>query len=174
MSRRKTGARSAQPKDAAARKAEDAERFRARYWANPEKARHRNRAKRQRRLEHYREVQRQRRRRNAERIRAKARELSRLYRERHPERRAAHKAIERAIRKGEIVVPATCQVRGCSCKDGLAFHHSSYAPKDALKVDSLCRGHHGLLHRTGEPLRLKASAGRRWVRAPRHEVPASQ
>jgi hypothetical protein len=163
MSRRKTGARSAQPKDAAARKAKDAERCRRKYWDNPEKVRERNRAKRQRRLEHYREVQRQRRRRNAERIRAKARELCHLYRQRHPERIAAHKAVEHAVRRGEIVIPTTCEVPGCSCTDGLAMHHSSYEPKDVLRVT----GPEPQLHRgRGKQLRLKASAGCRWARAP--------
>jgi hypothetical protein len=162
------GAPRAQPQTDAERRAKNAARKREVYWADPEQARATYNAKRARRLEHYKTVRRERRR--QARVRAQGRDAARRYRQRYPEKIAAHRAVETAIRKGEIVVPTTCEVLGCSCDHDLALHHSSYRPQDVLKVTTLCRTHHGQLHRNGgEPLRLKASAGRRWARAPRHD-----
>jgi hypothetical protein len=72
MPKRSGRARRAPKMTAAERRAKNAARKRAVYWADPEKARAAYRVKRQRRLEHYRAKRRERR--AAERVRAKERE----------------------------------------------------------------------------------------------------
>ena len=186
----KSGARKAQPKsDEAlliARRARDAERKRRAYWADPEKARAKNRAKRQRKLEQYRARERARYWANVEHNRAQARERARSergrasnrkavarYRQRHPEIIFAQKEAQKALRRGELKRPECCEVRDCNQTDGLAMHHSRYDAKSVLKVTTLCRDHHSLLHRRGEALPLKAGSRQKWTRAPRHEARGS-
>ncbi len=112
---KKTGARKAQPKDddsLRARRAKDAERKRKAYWADPVKARAKSRAKRQRRLEHYRAMERARYWREVEKSRARARAYARSdrgrannrravarYRERHPQIITAQSEARRALRR---------------------------------------------------------------------------
>ena len=66
---------------------------------------------------------------------------------------------------------ASVKLSGCDRKDRLHAHH--HRPDRPLDVVFLCQNpHHEFVHHIG-PLRLKASAGRRWARAPRHEARAS-
>ena len=105
--------------------------------------------------------------RNAEKIRAQNPEARRRYAGRHPERVAAHQEVKRAIRKGEIVVPNTCKVRGCERTD-IHLHHERYdRPPEVL---ALCAEHHRRCHAEGA-LRLKDESPRRFFRAPRQERP---
>jgi hypothetical protein len=175
MSKR-TGAREAQPQDDAARRAKDAERKRRAYWADSVKARAKSRAKRQRRLEHYRAMERARYWREVEKSRARARAFARSprgrelnrravarYKARHPERIRAQTEARAAARRGQIRIPTVCEVLGCSATD-LHLHHPRY--DRPLDVIAACRRHHEELHHRG-PLELKPGGRRRWARAPR-------
>ena len=188
MPKTKAGARKAQPKsDEAvllARRAKDAERKRRAYWADPEKARAKGRAKRQRKLDQYRARERARYWANVEHNRAQARERARSergrasnrkavarYRQRHPEIVFAQKEAQKAVRRGELKRPDVCEVRGCNQTEGLAMHHHRYDAKSVFKVTALCRRHHSELHAFKEALPLEATSTRKWARAPqRHEA----
>jgi ferredoxin len=59
-----------------------------------------------------------------------------------PEVEAAHVAVARAIKRGEIIVPAACTDCGEACRPVL--HHDSY--DRPLDVRALCRSCHIRFH----------------------------
>lgn len=63
-----------------------------------------------------------------------------------PERYAAHQAVARAIRKGELLPAKTYKCHACD-KKADQYHHSSYDPADRLCVVPLCRSCHGKANR---------------------------
>jgi len=75
-----------------------------------------------------------------------ARELQRLYRERHRVKILARTAVKNAIGRGDIHKPLTCQHPGkyapqCSGRiEG--HHHKGYDPENWLEVEWLCRTCH--------------------------------
>lgn len=159
-------------------RAKDAARKRRKYWADPAAARAKGRAKRLRNLERCRAQSRARYWVNVDHNRALARERARSergrasnrkaverYRQRHPEIVAAHKATQRALRRGELKRPTVCEVLGCNHTERLhAHHHRADRP---LAVVYICQNpHHEHVHHIG-PLKLKDGAARRWARAPR-------
>ncbi len=169
MSKR-SGARRARPKmTAAERRRRDAARKRREYWADPVKARAKGRAKRQRRLEHYRAKEREAHRRNIAKELAWARRSVARYRERHPAVIAAWEATKAVIRRGELAVATTCEALGCNQTTGLHVHHNTYEnPTRPSSITSLCRDHHRRCHVDGR-VKLRAGASRRWARAPQHQ-----
>jgi hypothetical protein len=147
----------------------EAARKRAARAANPEAARAKDREKRQRRRRDPRFVERERARGRARARTPRGREINRAcvqrYQRKHPERVRAQYQARAAAKRGEIKVAKVCEILGCGCADGLHLHHPRYdRPRDVIAT---CRHHHEELHHIG-PLRLKASAGRRWARAPQH------
>jgi hypothetical protein len=145
----------------------DNDRRRELYWQCPEASRAKRRAR------YWRNVDRERARNREPARTARGRELNRAavkrYQARHPERIAAQVAARSAIKRGDLKRPRTCEVLGCTNSHRLhAHHHRADRPFDVVH---LCQNpHHEYVHHIG-PLRLKASAGRKWARAPqRHEV----
>jgi hypothetical protein len=64
----------------------------------------------------------------------------------NPKAKAAHKKIENALKRGELVRPAACEV--CGREGRLDAHHEDYArPRD---VRFLCRGCHNRLTKCAE------------------------
>lgn len=180
MPKKTTGARAAQSQTCEQKlraRAKDAERKRRAYWADPDKARAKGRAKRQRNLERCRAQSRARYWANPEKSRAHARERARSergrarnrravarYRKAHPEIIAAQREAQRALRRGELRVSLVCEVKGCRQTGDLHLHHPDYRrPRDTVRA---CRRHHEHLHHRG-PLELKPGAGRKWARKPR-------
>jgi hypothetical protein len=90
------------------------------------------------------------------------------YRERHPDRAAAQNALLAAVRRGDLVKPATCQAIGCECTVSLHGHHVRY--DQPLTVAWLCSAHQEHVHHVG-PLRLKPGAMRKVARAPKPTKP---
>lgn len=78
--------------------------------------------------------------------RDKTRAISRKWREQNPEKRAAHIAVVRGIRAGEIVKTAACQECYIRTED-LHAHHDDYTKP--LTVRWLCRRCHALVHAEG-------------------------
>jgi len=73
----------------------------------------------------------------------------RMYRQSHPERVLAMRAVLRAIRSGRIPQAASlaCALCGKQAKD---YHHrNGYGPEAHLDVIALCRNCHGELHQNG-------------------------
>jgi hypothetical protein len=146
----------------------DAKRASERWRADPEASRAKRRAR------YWRNVDRERAR-NRERARsARGRKLNRAavkrYQQKYPARVAAQAQARAAVKRGEIKVAKVCEILGCGCGDGLHLHHPRYdRPRDVVAT---CRRHHEEIHHIG-PLRLKAIAGRKWARAPRHAARAS-
>jgi hypothetical protein len=66
---------------------------------------------------------------------------NRDYQKKNPQKRAAHKALEKALRLGEII-RAPCIVCGNPRAEG---HHEDYARQ--LDVTWLCRTHHLARHK---------------------------
>ncbi len=65
----------------------------------------------------------------------------------HPDRRAATKAVERAVRVGELARPDTLQ---CPCsKPASLYHHARYEPKHYLAVIAICCSCHRYIHLMG-------------------------
>ena len=154
----------------------DAERASARWHADPEGSRAKRRARRQRNLDKERAQQRARYWSNPDKSRAQARERAKSergrasnsravarYRRRHPEVDTAQRQARAAVRRGELKVPAVCEVRGCGRTD-LHLHHERY--DRPLEVLALCAEHHRRCHIEGA-LRLKDGSRRRFARAPR-------
>lgn len=132
-------------------------------------------------------ARRQRRARNPEPVRAQARaQLDRRrdrvrvqnaaavqrYKERHPEKVAARRAVQAAVKRGHLVKPQACQAEGCERGAGLIAHHGSYAISRRLDVTWLCRDHHERLHHYG-PIALKAGGPRKFARAPKTLEPSA-
>lgn len=65
------------------------------------------------------------------------------WRRKHPQRYAAHLAVQRALKSGELV-KGDCAVCGSTQTDG---HHSDYSKP--LAVTWLCRRHHIRWHKQG-------------------------
>ena len=84
---------------------------------------------------------------NAARI-AAATARTKAWRERHPERYAAHRAVYIALSQGRLVRPDACE--GCGDTDArLHAHHPDYtAPLD---VEWLCPPCHSAAHRSDAP-----------------------
>lgn len=75
----------------------------------------------------------------------------RAWNDAHPEALRAQRLLWRAIRRGEVVRPATCSFPGCVGKPDA--HHPDYSrPLDVLWF---CRGHHRVWH---ESVALEARA----------------
>jgi len=91
------------------------------------------------------------------------------YRERHPDREAAHYALSVAVRRGEVARPSICQAVGCNAPPVHAHHHDYSRP---LAVTWLCRNHHEHVHHNG-PLELKPGAERKFARAPKEATPSA-
>lgn len=64
-------------------------------------------------------------------------------------RDAAGRAVNRALRKGQIK-KKPCEV--CSSTKRIHGHHDSYMPESLLFVRWLCSKHHGEWHRSNEPV----------------------
>jgi hypothetical protein len=97
--------------------------------------------------------------------RARNRQAVRAWSSRHPKASRARTMVHRALRKGLIARPASCQIAGCDVAEVVA-HHSDYnAP---LEVLFACRGHHRQLH-SGVALRLKSDVPRKLARVPKAE-----
>lgn len=69
---------------------------------------------------------------------------SRDWLNRDPNRKKAHSAVSRAIKKGTIVRPSCCSK--CNQPGRVEAHHDSYAPDKWLDVMFLCRSCHKRLH----------------------------
>lgn len=67
-----------------------------------------------------------------------SRRKSALYESKHPEAKSAHRAIQRALRKGTLVRPDRCSQCGLTCKP--EAHHPDYSKW--LEVIWLCRPCH--------------------------------
>jgi ribosomal protein S27AE len=67
------------------------------------------------------------------------------WRRRHPSKYAAHLAVQRALKHGELI-KTPCEVCGEAKVDA---HHDDY--KSPLAVRWLCRRHHVRLHKRGQP-----------------------
>jgi len=74
----------------------------------------------------------------------------RKYREQHPDRDAAHRAVARALRAGRLARPEGCP--GCGQRRPLHAHHENY--REPLRVTWLCarchRHHHSVRSFFGE------------------------
>ena len=69
-------------------------------------------------------------------------------------RRAILKAVEHAVKKGDLqrAVEAPCEDADLGkCSIVHHWHHDSYAWEDRMKVRCLCSRHHGLWHRNNVP-----------------------
>lgn len=66
------------------------------------------------------------------------------WRRRHPGKYAAHLAVQRALKHGDLI-KTPCEVCGHPIVD--AHHDDYHAP---LAVRWLCRRHHTLLHKRGQ------------------------
>lgn len=66
----------------------------------------------------------------------------------NPERYKAHKKLNYAVFKGEVVKSSSCQVCGCSNKK-IEAHHYDYTK--SLEVIWVCTGCHGWIHRKRPP-----------------------
>ena len=64
------------------------------------------------------------------------------YRQEHPEREAAYRAVRRALRAGRLAKPPKCQ--GCGCRTELHAHHEDY--EQPLNVVWLCARCHAEHH----------------------------
>lgn len=62
---------------------------------------------------------------------------------RNPEKRAAHVALNNAVRDGRVIKPTKCE--RCEAEGVVTAHHHDYSKK--LDVVWLCRTCHGLEHR---------------------------
>ena len=66
---------------------------------------------------------------------------TRRYREKHPEREAAYRAVALALSEGEIEKPACCQ--GCGGSSDLHAHHEDYTrPLKVVWLCARCHAHH--------------------------------
>lgn len=74
-------------------------------------------------------------------IRSRKTRYNRNYNARHPEKRAAHKAVERAMERGEMI-PSPCEQ--CGDEKSQAHHHDYSKPLD---VTWLCYSCHMAHHR---------------------------
>lgn len=92
-------------------------------------------------------------RRFAERNPERVRETTRKQRRLHPEKHRARVATERAVRRGDLVKPGTCEQCGdvptptVSGRSSIHAHHMDYShPLDVVWV---CRGCHAKIHSEG-------------------------
>lgn len=69
----------------------------------------------------------------------------RAYIDRNPEKRAAHLALEYAIRSGKVWKSPCCMAPNCFSQEGLHAHHTDY--DKPLSVVWLCNSCHTELHR---------------------------
>jgi hypothetical protein len=69
-------------------------------------------------------------------------EAVKRWRSANPEKKRAHDAVERALRRGELI-RGPCEVQGCERRS--EAHHDDYS--QPLRVRWLCRGHHKEAHR---------------------------
>lgn len=79
-----------------------------------------------------------------ERGRERSNAAKRAYIKRNPEKRAAHNALESAIRSGKVWKSPCCMAPGCFSQDRLRAHHSDY--EKPLSVVWLCNSCHTTLH----------------------------
>jgi hypothetical protein len=82
----------------------------------------------------------------------KHRQSQHRYRIKNQDKDAAHKAVHRALKTGELFMPLWCQ--RCHCVHEIEAHHHDYSKP--LDVEWLCQTCHGLEHRT---YRSEAHAG---------------
>ncbi len=69
-------------------------------------------------------------------------ERMRKQREANPEKKQAHEAVRRAIRKGVLVRPDSCSQCGNNQMRIEAHHHKGYAEENRLEVIFLCTSCH--------------------------------
>ena len=62
---------------------------------------------------------------------------------RNPEKRRVYKIVQRALKKGTLVRPETCSVKGCERKPHA--HHEDY--DKPFEIEWLCPRHHSARHR---------------------------
>lgn len=113
-------------------------RARRRYWANVTEERRRGRERAR-----------------SEKGRAVNRKAVARYKQRHPEKAAAHAAVKEALRTGTLVRPQTCEHPGCNSRR-LDAHHSDYSLP--LAVTWLCKTHHRERHRKPMDIELDGVA----------------
>lgn len=63
--------------------------------------------------------------------------------ERNPKKRAAHKAVQAALRNG-LLQRGVCEMAGPNCSSSIHAHHEDY--DQPLEVRWLCSTHHAALH----------------------------
>ena len=97
----------------------------------------------------------------------KAANLESVYKWRaaNPDAIAAHLAVDKALKDGELVPAKTCQAHGCRKRRSLSSHHNSYAPNRRKAVVWLCAQHHRQTH-SGQPVPLKKTAPCKLAKAP--------
>jgi hypothetical protein len=84
--------------------------------------------------------------------RAKRARYDRVHRVLYPEMHQAMRAVQSALRSGELVRPNNCERCGKRCKP--IAHHNSYEPEKWLDVEWLCRSCHGKEHADDEGYKI--------------------
>lgn len=70
------------------------------------------------------------------------------YRQQHPDRSAARRAVQMAIENGSLLRASTHQCANPDCgQQAKEYHHWSYEPQHRLSVIPLCQSCHRRLHR---------------------------
>lgn len=138
----------------------DSKRGKDRYWKDPEGSRRRRRASWWGNLESNRA--RGRRYARSKRGRVLNRAAVARWRGKNAEKVKAQRALQRAIRRGQIVKPTECQVRECTLPANHGHHPRYDRPLDAVFV---CTNHHEHVHHVGA-LKLKDGLKRRFARPP--------
>ena len=69
--------------------------------------------------------------------------IIKTYREANPEKFAAHKAVEKAVRRGDLPRVSTCDCRDCGIQ-ATEYHHEDYSKP--LDVEPLCKKCHTKRH----------------------------
>ena len=72
--------------------------------------------------------------------REKYREAIKRYRDRHPEKNRAHRAVDNALRAGKLTRGACAEAERGDCLGRIEAHHEDYARP--LEVTWLCKRHH--------------------------------
>jgi hypothetical protein len=79
------------------------------------------------------------------------------WRDRHPERRSAHVALDNAVRDGRVTPWPACAIPECDCKP--EAHHADYSRP--LDVVWLCTRHHKETHKMARDLAANDPLSRR-------------
>lgn len=90
--------------------------------------------------QHYKEYAKEWRKNHKEKVRISNNKAMILYRSKHPERKRAWNAVERALKSGKLIRPHKCECCGIDCKP--EAHHRIYDDAHLLDVQWLCRTCH--------------------------------